>query len=81
MRGGDVDGISVHSGRLPGRVAHHQLVFGIPGQTLTLRHDSISRESFMPGVMMAIRESIKSRGLTVGLDKMMGLDKRLVDRP
>ena len=48
VRGGDIDGISVHSGRLPGRVAHHQLVFGISGQTLTLRHDSISRESFMP---------------------------------
>ena len=52
-RGGDIGGMSVHSGRLPGRVAHHQLVLGAPGQTLTLRHDSISRESFMPGVMMA----------------------------
>ena len=73
-RGGHLDGVSIHSGRMQGRVAHHQLVFGVSGQTLTLRHDSISRESFMPGVLMAIHESVKSRGLTVGLDKMMGLD-------
>jgi 4-hydroxy-tetrahydrodipicolinate reductase len=54
-------------------VAHHELVFGALGQTLTLRHDSINRESFMPGVLMAIRQSVNSTGLTVGLDKLMGL--------
>jgi 4-hydroxy-tetrahydrodipicolinate reductase len=73
-RGGDYEGISVHSARMPGRVAHHELVFGGLGQTLTIRHDSISRESFMPGVTMAIREVVGRTGLTVGLEKLMGLD-------
>ncbi len=72
-RGGVLEGISVHSGRMPGRVAHHELVFGTLGQTLTIRHDSINRESFMPGVVMAIHEAVKGPGLTVGLDKIMGL--------
>ena len=72
-RGGTVDGVTIHSGRMPGRVAHHELVFGALGQTLTLRHDSVSRESFMPGVLMAIREVVKRQGLTVGLDKLLGL--------
>ena len=72
-RGGVLDGVSIHSGRMPGRVAHHELVFGTLGQTLTIRHDSINRESFMPGVLMAIREVVKSPGLTVGLEKIMGL--------
>ena len=58
---------------MPGRVAHHEMVFGALGQTLTIRHDSINRESFMPGVIMAIKESVTSKGLTVGLDKIMGL--------
>ena len=72
-RGGTVDGVSIHSARMPGRMAHHELVFGALGQTLTLRHDSINRESFMPGVMMAVRQVVKGPGLTVGLDKIMGL--------
>lgn len=72
-RGGDFEGISVHSARMPGRVAHHELVFGALGQTLTIRHDSINRESFMPGVTMAIREVVGHTGLTVGLEKLMGL--------
>ena len=72
-RGGALEGLTIHSGRMPGRMAHHELVFGTLGQTLTLRHDSINRESFMPGVVMAIRESVKSPGLTVGLEKIMGL--------
>lgn len=70
---GALDGVAIHSGRMAGRVAHHQFVLGASGQTLTLSHDSMSRESFVPGVMMAIRKSVNSRGLTVGLDKMMGL--------
>ena len=66
--------ISVHSARMPGRVAHHELVFGALGQTLTIRHDSINRESFMPGVMMAITRRRSSRtGLTVGLENILGL--------
>ncbi len=72
-RGGELEGVSIHSGRMPGRVAHHELVFGTLGQTLTIRHDSINRESFMPGVIMAIHEAVKGPGLTVGLDKIMGL--------
>ena len=72
-RGGDYEGISVHSARIPGRVAHHELVFGGLGQTLTIRHDSVSRESFMPGVTMAIREVVNRTGLTVGLENLMGL--------
>ena len=72
-RGGDYEGISIHSGRMPGRMAHHELIFGTLGQTLTIRHDSINRESFMPGVTMAIREVVKSPGLTVGLENIMGL--------
>ena len=73
-RGGDFEGVSVHSARMPGRMAHHELVLGALGQTLTIRHDSINRESFMPGVTMAIREATKREGLTVGLEKIMGLE-------
>jgi 4-hydroxy-tetrahydrodipicolinate reductase len=70
-RGGDFQGISVHSARMPGLMAHHELVFGALGQTLTIRHDSINRESFMPGVTMAIREVVNRNGLTVGLENIM----------
>lgn len=72
-RGGVRDGVTIHSGRMPGRMAHHELVFGTLGQTLTIRHDSISRESFMPGVVLAIREAVQAPGLTVGLEKVLGL--------
>jgi 4-hydroxy-tetrahydrodipicolinate reductase len=72
-RGGEHEGVVIHSGRMPGRVAHHEMVFGSTGQTLTIRHDSINRESFMPGVLMAVRASQGLKGLTVGLDKLMGL--------
>ncbi|MCY4578890.1 MAG: 4-hydroxy-tetrahydrodipicolinate reductase [Chloroflexi bacterium] len=72
-RGAAHQGISVHSARMPGRVAHHELVFGALGQTLTIRHDSVNRESFMPGVTLAINEVVNRKGLTVGLDKIMGL--------
>ena len=72
-RGGALEGVSIHSGRMPGRMAHHELVFGTLGQTLTLRHDSINRESFMPGVAMAIREAVKSPRLIVGLENILGL--------
>ena len=72
-RGGTSEGVSIHSARMPGRTAHHELVFGAIGQTLTIRHDSISRESFMPGVMMAVREVVNRQGLIAGLDRVMGL--------
>ena len=73
-RGGNYEGISVHSARMPGRMAHHELVLGALGQTLTIRHDSINRESFMPGVTMAVREVMGRTGLTVGLENIMGLE-------
>ena len=70
-RGGKLEGIHIHSVRLPGFVAHQEVIFGLPGQTLTLRHDSTSRESFMPGVLMGIREIGKITGLMYGLDKLL----------
>jgi 4-hydroxy-tetrahydrodipicolinate reductase len=74
VRGGEVAGIRVHSVRLPGLVAHQEVVFGGVGQTLTIRHDSMQRVSFMPGVVLAIKEVIQRPGLTVGLERLMGLD-------
>ena len=72
-RGGQSEGVTIHSARMPGRVAHHELVFGALGQTLSIRHDSVSRESFMPGVKMAVRHVATTPGFTLGLDKIMGL--------
>jgi 4-hydroxy-tetrahydrodipicolinate reductase len=70
-RGADVEGIPVHSVRLPGLVAHHEVIFGGAGQTLTIRHDSTDRTSFMPGVLLAIRSVAGRPGLTVGLDAVL----------
>ncbi|MCH7734883.1 MAG: 4-hydroxy-tetrahydrodipicolinate reductase [Chloroflexi bacterium] len=75
-RGGDFGGINLHSARMPGRVARHEVVFGATGQTLTLIHDSTSRDSFMPGVMLAIRQVVETKGLVVGLDRVLGLDNK-----
>jgi 4-hydroxy-tetrahydrodipicolinate reductase len=72
-RGGEMDGVSIHSVRMPGRMAHHEVILGTQGQTLSLRHDTISRECYMPGVILAIKEVVKSKGLVVGLDKLLGL--------
>jgi 4-hydroxy-tetrahydrodipicolinate reductase len=72
-RGGEMNGIHIHSVRLPGLVAHQEVLFGGRGETLLVRHDSISRESFMPGVVMAIKEAPRARGLIYGLDRLMGL--------
>lgn len=73
VRGGDLDGIRVHSVRLPGLVAHEEILFGGPGQTLTIRHDSMDRASFMPGVLMAVKAVPSRPGLTVGLDPLLDL--------
>ena len=74
-RGADVDGVHVHSVRLAGLVAHQEVLFGGPGEVLTIRHDSLDRVSFMPGVLLAIRGiSGLPEGLTVGLDPLLGLD-------
>jgi 4-hydroxy-tetrahydrodipicolinate reductase len=70
-RGADVDGVRVHSVRLPGLVAHQEVILGAPGQTLTIRHDSTDRGSFMPGVLMAVKAVASRPGLTVGLDALL----------
>jgi 4-hydroxy-tetrahydrodipicolinate reductase len=72
-RGADVDGVRVHSVRLPGLVAHEEVIFGGQGQTLTLRHDSTDRTSFMPGVLLAIKAAPTRPGLTIGLEPLLGL--------
>ncbi|MGV1009459.1 MAG: 4-hydroxy-tetrahydrodipicolinate reductase [Dermatophilaceae bacterium] len=72
-RGGRVHGIPVHSVRLRGLVAHQEVLFGNPGEALTIRHDSFDRESFMPGVLEGIRRVGDHPGLTVGLEHYLGL--------
>jgi 4-hydroxy-tetrahydrodipicolinate reductase len=67
------DGVHVHSVRLPGLVAHEEVIFGAPGQSLTIRHDSYDRSSFMPGVVLAVRAVSGRPGLTVGLEALLGL--------
>jgi len=63
--------VPIHSVRLPGLVAHQEVIFGGLGQTLTIRHDSISRESFMPGVILAVRKIGKTKGLVHGLEHLL----------
>ncbi|QGG48233.1 4-hydroxy-tetrahydrodipicolinate reductase [Heliorestis convoluta] len=70
-RGGEYEGMRIHSIRLPGLVAHQEVLFGGLGQTLTIRHDSITRESFMPGVLAAVHRIRKTEGLVYGLDKLI----------
>jgi 4-hydroxy-tetrahydrodipicolinate reductase len=72
-RGATVDGVPVHSIRLPGLVAHHEVLFGTRGETLTIRHDSLDRTSFMPGVLLAVRSVLSRPGLTVGIGSLLGL--------
>lgn len=73
-RGATVDGIPVHSVRLRGAVAHEEVVLGNAGEILTLRHDSLDRAGFMPGVLLAVREVSRRPGLTVGLEPLLNLD-------
>ena len=70
-RGADVEGVRVHSVRLPGLVAHQEVILGGQGQTLTIRHDSMDRASFMPGVLLAIKAVGSRPGLTVGLEPLL----------
>lgn len=72
-RGAEFEGVALHSVRLRGLVAHQEVLFGGLGQTLSIRHDTISRESFMPGVLLATREVMKRQELVEGLDKILGL--------
>jgi 4-hydroxy-tetrahydrodipicolinate reductase len=70
-RGGDINGIHVHAVRLPGMIAHQEVIFGGYGQTLTIRHDALTRETYMPGVLLAIRKAYKLIGLVVGLENFL----------
>lgn len=72
-RGADVDGVQVHSVRLRGLVAHQEVLLGSVGETLTIRHDSFDRVSFMPGVLTAVRAVGDRPGLTQGIDDLLGL--------
>jgi 4-hydroxy-tetrahydrodipicolinate reductase len=72
-RGADVDGIPVHSVRLAGLVAHQEVLFGTQGETLTIRHDSLDRTSFVPGVLLAVRRVREHPGLTVGIEPLLDL--------
>ncbi|GAB6137595.1 4-hydroxy-tetrahydrodipicolinate reductase [Halanaerobaculum tunisiense] len=72
-RGGQQDGINIHSVRLPGLVAHQEVIFGGEGQTFKLQHDSINRKSFMPGVELAIRRCSTVEGVVYGLENLLDL--------
>lgn len=72
-RGADVDGVRVHSVRLTGLVAHQEVLLGTTGETLTIRHDTLDRSSFMPGVLLGVRAVLDHPGLTVGLEPLLDL--------
>ena len=72
-RGGEAGGVSIHSIRLPGLVAHQEVIFGGPGEVLTIRHDSMARSSFMPGVLLAVRTVMTSDAFVRGLEPLLGL--------
>ncbi len=74
-RGADVDGVRVHAVRLRGLVAHEEVLFGNPGEQLTIRTDSFDRSSFMPGVLLAVRTVHRLPGLTVGLEPVLALSR------
>jgi 4-hydroxy-tetrahydrodipicolinate reductase len=72
-RGAEIDGVHVHAVRLRGLVAHEQVMFGTEGETLTIRHDTLHRSSFMPGVLLGVRQIASRPGLTFGLEPLLGL--------
>lgn len=72
-RGADVDGVRVHAVRLHGLLAHQEVLLGGEGQTLSIRHDTLDRTSFMPGVLLAAKSVASTPGLTVGLERLLGL--------
>jgi 4-hydroxy-tetrahydrodipicolinate reductase len=72
-RGQRVGGVTIHSVRLPGLMAHQEVLFGGLGQTLSIRHDTINRECYVPGVLLAIQQVVKRKGLIQGLDKLLDL--------
>jgi 4-hydroxy-tetrahydrodipicolinate reductase len=72
-RGADVDGVPVHSIRLTGLVAHQEVLFGTLGETLTIRHDSLDRTSFVPGVLLGVRKVAQRPRLTIGIEPLLAL--------
>jgi 4-hydroxy-tetrahydrodipicolinate reductase len=72
-RGEETEGINIHSVRLPGLMAHQEVILGAAGQTLSIRHDTINRECYMPGVILAIKAVVKQKGFIYGLDRLLGL--------
>lgn len=72
-RGADVDGVRVHAVRLAGLVAHEEVLLGTEGETLTIRHDSLARTSFVPGVLLGVRTIVARPGLTVGIEPLLDL--------
>lgn len=72
-RGQDLEGVRIHSLRVPGSVAHQEVILGAPGEILTIRHDSLDRSSFMPGVLLAVKKVGSLPGLTVGLERLLDL--------
>ena len=70
-RGGNIGGASIHSVRLAGYLAHQEVIFGMAGQTLSIRHDTITRECYMPGVLLAVKKVRETQGLTYGLEKIL----------
>jgi len=72
-RGEEVEGVTIHSVRLPGLLAHQEVLLGGQGQTLSIRHDTISRECYVPGIILAIKEVVKRRGLVYGLENLLDL--------
>jgi len=73
-RGEQIEGITLHAVRLPGLMAHQEVIFGAAGQTLIIRHDTINRDCYIPGILMAVREVVNRKGLVYGLDTLLGLD-------
>lgn len=72
-RGGHEGGVSIHSVRLPGLVAHQEVIFGGAGELLTIRHDSLARSSFLPGVLLAVRSAMERNEFVRGLEPLLGL--------
>ncbi|MEE9198729.1 MAG: 4-hydroxy-tetrahydrodipicolinate reductase [Dehalococcoidia bacterium] len=74
-RGGNIEGVAIHSVRMQGLVAHQEVILGGLGQTLSIRHDTVGRECYVPGVLMAIREEPKRVGVVYGLESLLGLEE------
>ena len=72
-----LDGVTMHSVRLRGLVAHQEVLFGGLGQTLSIKHETISREAFMPGVLLAVKEAVQQRRYIFGLEGLLGFSTRL----